>query len=67
MEHDTNPHPERPGGDDGIVCAGCGKVAEEMPVTWTFSVEKGVRHHLCDDCARANIRAIEGRLDSQWW
>jgi hypothetical protein len=37
------------------------------PVTWTCSVENGSRVHICDNCARDNIRAIEGRLDSFWW
>ncbi|MGN9792521.1 hypothetical protein ACWGH4_27560 [Streptomyces sp. NPDC054847] len=66
MDQDRTPHPEQPG-DEGIVCAGCGKVAEGPPVTWTCSVEDGVRHYLCEDCARDNIRAIESRLDPQWW
>lgn len=30
-------------------------------------MENGSRHYFCHDCARANIRAIEGRLDSSWW
>jgi hypothetical protein len=30
-------------------------------------MENGSRHYFCDDCARANIRAIESRLDSVWW
>ncbi|MFG2871388.1 hypothetical protein EAO71_31310 [Streptomyces sp. ms191] len=50
-----------------IVCARCGKTAEELPVTWTCSVENGSRHYICDTCARENIRSIEGRLDSDWW
>ncbi|MFD0430379.1 hypothetical protein ACFQ60_31575 [Streptomyces zhihengii] len=35
--------------------------------TWTFSLEDGVPHYLCEECARTHIRAIEGRLDSSWW
>ncbi|WP_151479080.1 hypothetical protein [Streptomyces albicerus] len=50
-----------------IVCARCGSTAEGPQLTWTFSVEDGVRHYYCEDCARANLRAIEGRLDSAWW
>ncbi|TQK52010.1 hypothetical protein FBY35_2435 [Streptomyces sp. SLBN-118] len=49
------------------MCSHCGAVAEGPPPTWTCSVENGARHYFCDDCARANIRAIEGRLDSDWW
>ncbi|MGW1720036.1 hypothetical protein [Streptomyces sp. GQFP] len=63
------------GGDDSgssteprtVVCAHCGTQAEGPPLTWTCSVENGTRHYLCDTCARQNLRAIEGRLDSAWW
>ncbi|MEV3854486.1 hypothetical protein AB0J38_09185 [Streptomyces sp. NPDC050095] len=50
-----------------VVCARCGTTAQGTPLTWTCSVESGVRRHFCDACARENIRAIEGRLDSDWW
>ncbi|MFF3335058.1 hypothetical protein ACFYWX_36905 [Streptomyces sp. NPDC002888] len=66
-----------PGGsaDDGsakephpLVCARCGTPAEgPPPVTWTCSVENGVRRYFCEACAREHLRAIEGRLDSSWW
>ncbi|MFG3494976.1 hypothetical protein [Streptomyces sp. NPDC047928] len=58
--------PERPG-SQRVVCSGCGKTADDLPVTWTCSVENGQRHYFCDDCARAHIRSIESRLDSAWW
>ncbi|MER5433045.1 hypothetical protein [Streptomyces sp. NPDC002588] len=49
-------------------CARCGVAADgPPPVTWTCSVENGVRCHFCEDCSRENLRAIEGRLDSDWW
>ncbi|MCX4622282.1 hypothetical protein ACIQUO_18020 [Streptomyces albogriseolus] len=67
----TSPHE---GGDEGSatepeppVCARCGVRADGPPPTWTLSVEKGVRLHYCERCSRENLRAIEGRLDSQWW
>ncbi|MPY54314.1 hypothetical protein [Streptomyces acidicola] len=50
-----------------LVCAQCGTPAEDPQPTWTCSVENGIRHYFCDNCARANIRAIERRLDSAWW
>ncbi|MER7462035.1 hypothetical protein [Streptomyces sp. NPDC097981] len=64
-----NPHPA-PSGPEGqtVVCARCGKKAPDgAPPTWTCSVENGARQYFCVDCARANLRAIEGRLDSSWW
>ncbi|MER6994150.1 hypothetical protein [Streptomyces sp. NPDC000410] len=65
MDQQTH-HPEEPGAEN-VVCSRCGKVAEGPPPTWICSVEKGRRHYFCDECARANIRSIEGRLDSAWW
>ncbi|GGU72151.1 hypothetical protein ABZ926_32925 [Streptomyces litmocidini] len=50
-----------------FVCARCGKTTETLPLTWTCSVENGRRQYFCEECARANIRSIEGRLDSSWW
>ncbi|MET8075442.1 hypothetical protein [Streptomyces sp. NPDC005303] len=50
-----------------LVCARCGARAEGSLPTWTCSVENGVRQYFCDTCSRANLRAIEGRLDSAWW
>ncbi|MGW8378659.1 hypothetical protein [Streptomyces sp. ODS28] len=52
---------------DKTVCARCGTTAERPPVTWVCSVENGARRYFCEHCSRANIRAIEGRLDSSWW
>jgi DNA-directed RNA polymerase subunit RPC12/RpoP len=50
-----------------LVCARCGTRAEGPQPTWTFSVENGVPQYFCDACSRENLRAIEGRLDSDWW
>ncbi|MCM2389034.1 hypothetical protein [Streptomyces albipurpureus] len=52
-----------------IKCFRCGRAAhsEGTPLTWTYSMENGERRYFCDNCSRANIRAIEGRLDSASW
>ncbi|MFD5129958.1 MULTISPECIES: hypothetical protein [Streptomyces] len=67
------------GSDDGstadvgrrLVCARCGTSADALtagpPLTWTCSVEDGVRRYFCETCSRENLRSIEGRLDSDWW
>ncbi|CAL9576750.1 hypothetical protein [Streptomyces griseomycini] len=52
---------------EALVCARCGARAEGPRPTWTLSVENGVRRHYCETCSRDNLRAIEGRLDAQWW
>ncbi|MEU8889689.1 hypothetical protein [Streptomyces sp. NPDC048442] len=65
----SSPAQPAPGnGEETVVCAQCGTPAQGgAPPTWTCSVENGSRRYFCVDCARANLRAIEGRLDSSWW
>jgi hypothetical protein len=40
---------------------------DEPPLTWTAAVESGRSRYFCERCSRDNLRAIEGRLDSEWW
>jgi hypothetical protein len=49
------------------LCARCGLVPAGPTLTWTCSVENGERLYFCDNCARENLRSIEGRLDSDVW
>jgi hypothetical protein len=37
------------------------------PLTWSPAILGGRQVWTCADCARANIRNIEGRLDPAWW
>ncbi|MYU33430.1 hypothetical protein GTW52_09955 [Streptomyces sp. SID8358] len=55
--------------DERPLCVRCGRAADDdtAPATWVCSVEGGRRQYLCEGCARAHIRAIEGRLDSDRW
>ena len=49
-------------------CDFCGRSGDEAEtLTWVVSQENGRRRVCCDTCARANLRAIEGKLDSEWW
>ncbi|MBA2769302.1 MAG: hypothetical protein H0U35_09275 [Sporichthyaceae bacterium] len=54
-----------------VTCARCGATGEGVPLTWSSSVEeRGSRRRTvfyCDRCSRENVRAIEGRLDEEWW
>jgi hypothetical protein len=38
-----------------------------LPLTWTTAVENGRRRVFCPACSREHLRAIEGKLDSEWW
>ncbi|WP_329312785.1 hypothetical protein OG607_15320 [Streptomyces sp. NBC_01537] len=50
------------------ICGRCESAHDgPPPLTWTCSVENGVRVYFCEDCARTHLRSIEGRLDSSWW
>ena len=51
------------------VCAFCGEVSEgeDPPLTWTLAVERGRTQYFCDACSRQHLRAMESKLDSEWW
>ena len=54
--------------DELVTCDFCGTQAPEAEtLTWTTSVERGRRRAYCDSCSRSNLRAMEGKLDSEWW
>lgn len=49
-------------------CSICGATAEDwFAVGWTITKERGRTTYLCDECARENIRAIEGKLPEEYW
>ena len=52
-------------------CDFCGTTApdgaSETPLTWTTAVENGRERVFCDRCSREHLRAIESKLDSEWW
>ncbi|MBD0706951.1 MULTISPECIES: hypothetical protein [unclassified Streptomyces] len=50
-----------------FTCERCGTTVDALPLTWTHAVENGRSVYFCEECARTNLRAIEGRLDSSWW
>jgi hypothetical protein len=50
-------------------CDFCGRQEEDerKTLTWTTAVENGRRRTFCDACSRDHLRAMEGKLDSEWW
>lgn len=58
-----------------LVCARCGTQldaeADEqggmLALTWVAAHEDGRDVRYCPQCARDNLRAIEGKLDSEYW
>lgn len=58
--------------EPAATCSFCGATAEAgpvdgLPLTWTAAVENGRRRVFCAGCSREHLRAIEGKLDSEWW
>jgi hypothetical protein len=58
-----------------LVCALCGATldadADEqsgmLALSWVASRERGRDIRYCPRCARDNLRAIEGKLDGEYW
>jgi hypothetical protein len=55
-----------------MTCDFCGTAAPadlegRLPLTWTTAVENGRSRAFCETCSREHLRAIEGKLDSEWW
>jgi hypothetical protein len=50
-------------------CDFCGTSSptDELPLTWTTAVENGRQRVFCESCSREHLRAIESKLDSEWW
>ncbi len=52
-----------------VTCDFCGRVADEgaATLTWSTAVENGRQRIYCDECSRQHLRAMEGKLDSEYW
>ncbi|HST47827.1 hypothetical protein [Jatrophihabitans sp.] len=55
-----------------VTCQVCGRGPDpategDPPLAWVLDTEAGRRRWTCPGCARENVRAIEAKLDSQWW
>src|SRR6187200_468379 len=50
-------------------CDFCGRqeTDETKTLTWSTAVENGRSKTYCDQCSREHLRAMEGKLDSEYW
>lgn len=51
-------------------CSFCGTTAPDgavVTLTWTTAVENGKQRTFCESCSRDHVRAMESKLDSEWW
>lgn len=55
--------------DVPVTCDFCGRPAPDggVPLTWSTAVEGGRLRRYCDTCSREHLRAMEGKLDSEYW
>ena len=56
-----------PPADGPVTCALCGTTADTLPLGWSTGVERGRPVVHCDRCSREHVRALESKLDSEWW
>jgi len=52
-----------------VTCDFCGTTSDtdDAPLTWSTAMENGRAKVYCDRCSRENLRAMEGKLDSEFW
>ena len=52
-----------------MTCDLCGTSAptDEPPLSWSLSLDGGVAKRYCELCTREHLRAMEGKLDQQFW
>jgi hypothetical protein len=54
-----------------VHCNLCGRASgrddDQVPLGWVTSIERGRLVAYCDGCSRENVRAIESKLDAEWW
>jgi len=65
------PYAARPAAYAGGVrtCAFCGRTESDPGrlLLWTSAVEQGKHKDFCEVCSREHLRAMESKLDSEWW
>jgi hypothetical protein len=52
-----------------ITCDLCGTASpgDDLPLTWSLTMERGQVKRYCDVCTRRHLRAMEGKLDQEHW
>lgn len=55
-------------GSAPVSCSRCGVAAAEPGMDWMFESDpRRGTVWVCGSCARENMRAIEAKLDQEWW
>ncbi|MFL6162748.1 MAG: hypothetical protein ACJ74U_11035 [Jatrophihabitantaceae bacterium] len=54
--------------NDAALCRACGRAgAEAELMSWMMDRRAGGVSWTCPGCAAANIRALEAKLEPEWW
>ena len=69
LQHRVRDAPIKTYGGYVKTCDFCGKQAEDeaTTLTWSVAVENGRPRTFCETCSREHLRAMESKLDSEWW
>lgn len=51
------------------VCSVCGRTPTDATdgLAWTFDASGGRESWVCSACSRDHVRAIEAKLEQEWW
>lgn len=67
----ATPDEQPEAGPAAPVCSRCGVAADAapdgVPEGWSLATSPRGVDRLCAACTRENVRAIEARLDEEWW
>jgi hypothetical protein len=52
-----------------VTCDFCGATVDgpEPPLTWSTATDRGRVLRYCERCTRENLRAMESKLDQDFW
>ena len=50
-----------------VTCGSCGRQADEPPLTWSSATGPRGTTWTCEPCTRQHLRAMEARLDEEFW
>jgi hypothetical protein len=52
-----------------VTCDLCGlsDPADEPPLSWSLSIDRGQAKRYCEQCTRQHLRSMEGKLDQAHW
>jgi hypothetical protein len=50
-----------------VTCGSCGLQADEPPLTWSSATGLRGTTWTCETCTRRHLRAMEAKLDEEFW